>query len=1037
MKKSNLKRITIGVISFVLIAVMGFSYHDANAADSCTSINQADLDATFEKTDNKNQIVIKAGPVSGVKGTLNFTHIGEGNTSLIAKVNCPNASYEVKNNSEIEINIPNKNEICTIDYNNAETGFNIDAVLAIPQENLSGCTTICSKVTKKNNEDIYDICQNTQKDYIKNSPYLMHFEYEVGSKKIEKVHNDSRSAGGVCYKFINSDRDFFIKKLGLSEEEYNNYSPSKVGAGSYASSLPYCYASDQEYVDAEIDDSQLMATMKLAVKTKKFNSMSNSNKVIQINGNDFNLSNGRDAFEKYFIDNTKNGGKDKSLQCNAFILEQHDQGKTAEENYYVNNATYSAYSITTDSKQTDSYSYQCKKTCKETIKVSYGPPVGRLAGLCFEYKVKVKSIVDCSTTFTGEPPTMPKPTVCKYVPWCVKAHPSVAHQAGPSEEFDSCVIECDGGKYTDKCTKKCYKKVYSNSTRKLGLSYSNNIAKNMSNSVTQCKGEYADILNANLKKSCAGEIGRAGVVNNSECANAIRNIINLKGNYGKYKENGSSITWVPYAEYSDCNWAKYSPYYFSSWSEALRTALEDANYGPSNNTWIDGSIKYVPDQNGFKRRSIKSGGCNEKCHYEQSGTCNGTNQDYENKVEKYKKDLADYENAMSSCTAKVTCTEKTAEFTIKVNNKLKDQNKDNWIEYGVVGLTSNDKIVKKDISKTDFILDHNSEFGSSETEKGSTCYGDNVVNHKTYLTEWSFPGTWEQQKTGEITYEKPKDENAWKFKKEKFCTSLDSAEVNKVWWNYKDKLQSVTESEKTAILSDLEYNIFATARNFGYFGWNFDFKCFYSYSNSEPPEDCTEEDCPTPPEEGDEPTPDTYINRSINLDDNFPEEIASSLLNDPSKVGREQGYNWKLEASNVKNKDYEVLPSALTTAIQSRRQEIYDESKSDKYKDYEFILDKEKMRRIREYNKDLKYNYKKFGETSAEGITSKNGITCYRSSLIRSDKVKSTIDISKYNDELCVNNYNENESDETSVKSIANRNEYIQGLRALMQGGER
>ena len=36
----------------------------------------------------------------------------------------------------------------------------------------------------------------------------------------------------------------------------------------------------------------------------------------------------------------------------------------------------------------------------------------------------------------------------------------VLHQGGPNEDFEACINECDGGKYTPKCSNTCYEKIY-------------------------------------------------------------------------------------------------------------------------------------------------------------------------------------------------------------------------------------------------------------------------------------------------------------------------------------------------------------------------------------------------------------------------------------------------------------------------------------------------------------------------------------------------------------------------------------------------
>ena len=100
----------------------------------------------------------------------------------------------------------------------------------------------------------------------------------------------------------------------------------------------------------------------------------------------------------------------------------------------------------------------CKIKCEEAVKVEYGPPVASKAGLCFEYKVRVTSRVNCGVV--AEPPKPESGKLCTPLPACSRSGGAVHRQGGPSENFDNCVKSCDGGVYSDRCTNKCYKKVY-------------------------------------------------------------------------------------------------------------------------------------------------------------------------------------------------------------------------------------------------------------------------------------------------------------------------------------------------------------------------------------------------------------------------------------------------------------------------------------------------------------------------------------------------------------------------------------------------
>ena len=102
-------------------------------------------------------------------------------------------------------------------------------------------------------------------------------------------------------------------------------------------------------------------------------------------------------------------------------------------------------------------SLKCKVKCQEAVIVEYGPPVGVKAGSCFQYKVKVTSRVSCNMSQAPEkPPTDNE--VCTPAPTCFHGSSSY-RQGGPSEDYDKCINECDGGKYTSKCSKKCYESV--------------------------------------------------------------------------------------------------------------------------------------------------------------------------------------------------------------------------------------------------------------------------------------------------------------------------------------------------------------------------------------------------------------------------------------------------------------------------------------------------------------------------------------------------------------------------------------------------
>ena len=97
-----------------------------------------------------------------------------------------------------------------------------------------------------------------------------------------------------------------------------------------------------------------------------------------------------------------------------------------------------------------------------------------IVGFIIDYTVKVTSYVKCTADFIAPDPT-DHIKACTPSPRCESLSGTERNkpQAGPNEEFDSCIEKCDGGKYTEKCSLKCYEKVYGKTNKKLAVDYSN------------------------------------------------------------------------------------------------------------------------------------------------------------------------------------------------------------------------------------------------------------------------------------------------------------------------------------------------------------------------------------------------------------------------------------------------------------------------------------------------------------------------------------------------------------------------------------
>lgn len=629
-------------------------------------------------------------------------------------------------------------------------------------------------------------------------------------------------------------------------------------------------------------------------------------------------------------------------RCSAIFPD----GYTKSDKYqYTNTSVY--YAVKPEEKEylkIKDKTTTCERYCTETLTVSYGPPVATKGGLCFEYRVEVKSTVDCDSQVKGTPPKPSDYEVCSPVAQCSETRAAVQDQGGPNEDFDACVKECDGGKYSQSCINKCYNRVYANK-QKIKLSYT---AK---------------------PKTVANKNDCASILNGSTDAKKVVECIQKGGDkdaYGYYFSKNNVIKWQPGKYY----WTKYARYYFSNEEIAVRTIRDDIEYGKTG-TWYNPDSAfhlYKPDKEGFKTAAgirysgsneiIKTSWCTDECEYVG---CNPKTQKLnKNDVNgTYLEDLKKYNNFVNACNAASSCSTETATFTIEVNNKTKDKD-ENWITYSKATLNKSNLNDPSEI-----VLNRDSE-----------CYGEKKGNYK-YLTEWSFPGTWINVKTGEISY-KPKSDQSWTKSERKFCTNLNSANVNEAWWKYgvtKDK--SYLPSDE--VLKDIEWNIRAKAENFGQFKWNVNVQCFYAIKESASDEcDCDDPECDDPiciPPNPKKKTTISYRVRSVDNGDLFPQTGENGgTTKDTSSAGRTPGFNWTYAARNLKNSNYIIAPDLLISKIQSDGDSVYS-----KKPDYEFVLDRKALSTIRAYSNENKNNYTQFGGTSRVV----NGVLVYESSLFR------------------------------------------------------
>lgn len=605
---------------------------------------------------------------------------------------------------------------------------------------------------------------------------------------------------------------------------------------------------------------------------------------------------------------------------------------------------------------------QCQIKCEEAVTVEYGPPVASKAGLCFEYKVKVTSRVSCGVEGGVEKPVLEP--MCTPSPVCTVPGSGVYHtQGGPNEEFDACIEACDGGKYTKKCSNKCYKKVYGSSTVKktsgTEISFANKLGSSEEVVVEQ-------LANGKNRQDRPYDPNRAPI-HKYYCDSSG----NIKWNpgVGLKKRNGS---WE-----NDSRWhvilhlggayGCYSP-----------TGIPRSCTCPETCTWINGSCKN-------KERSYMNPG--------------EATLDYNENVKAYKTYVAEC-NAAAECKS----TQSTYTINIKVN---KPKNEKECVEETIYypGATTKpegafDELAYKGNKTTRIILSNNGCYSSNSDEKLKNIW---------YQAEWSFPGAWVNNKSGEISFEEVGGGTGWEKIPGKFCLPKNACDVNRKWWNYYYTKYIEENKEKTSTsdsgyteackeecsfkkvekltrksngdVAEVEiWNIEAIASKFGHYSWNFNIKCFYA-ANSNPTNieaknkvrvttNCQKPECTSP----------NYRIRSIDLSDMFPSTDGRA------DNSRTPGFNWSKYATNtVKNEEYQSKPLAYASQVQTKGDSIYSDEDE---LDYHIELTRQKIQEIKEKLREKSDgNVSEFtGFVDGEAKKTKDtGVINYTSNFIRKD----------------------------------------------------
>lgn len=692
----------------------------------------------------------------------------------------------------------------------------------------------------------------------------------------------------------------------------------------------------------------------------------------------------------------------------------------------------------------------CNVVCQEQIQVTYDPPVATKAGLCFQYKVTVKSRVTCKTSLSSKINWPTPPSACSYTPICSGNEQET--QAGPNEKFDSCINSCDNGAYSQACINSCYKKVYGNKENTVKKTATNDITPKVERLAKSSKDPYYSNnscnTNSKIQNSIKATVASGAKASEDKC---VKFFYKTKQKYplGNYQKASSDSPkwmthiWVPCWKSSNSNCSitnendqtlsytidktkntvavenmvesikRASLYYFRNKDVAAKTI--QSLYGEANGKNGYGTPrKYNIDNNGIKRQVTSTYQCPEVCGYvaddDNASSCKNSDKEVR---EYFTKAFDKIAGQLENCTTVAKCKDgKTDENTFQItadNSAMRDATRKESQFESKNYTSSNNECRNPDTGNIEMFIPLVTDY--EQAKEGQTsyecninpngingkCYGKDNPNYwQHYKTTITYPGTWINLKTSERKYTKDGvDVNTSREKKNYYCTGYDFEPVNEQWWNWKisppycDGNSGVPEdmTKIDTLTDDITYNITAKIIKFGKYNWSIDLNCFYGLSNTV---------CLPPPSCDD---PCDCENSTELCNASFRPVTSSQLFPGKNGEDREAGYNWTSKATDKTISSevnqvtgYGIDPGKYAQELQTKAQGNA-EVNFDGQADYYVHLTKENIKELRSYAKENGYtafSYNKNTLTTPVGTYKKvdgvQGMYYYNSSLLDNNK---------------------------------------------------
>lgn len=554
-----------------------------------------------------------------------------------------------------------------------------------------------------------------------------------------------------------------------------------------------------------------------------------------------------------------------------------------------------------------------KALCTEKLVISYEQPKGVSAGQGFTYAPVMKMERTCTPIQIKKPELKEQ---CRYSTecWGGPANHTGEPGAGPTPEFDECVQKCDGGKYTQDCINKCYVENYTKNTP-------NMVENPMLSMNTLYDNDYkiSPVAFDSIKDS------------SEECAQII----------GKpYGPTRNPI--------SSCQ-------------------VTVNNYGcPSNTTCVSEHGVYFTYLDGCNSSTNPT-----KCYeiFVSSPNCSDNpQQDYQNQINQSLSELQEVYAVISAYTSESLSSE---DFSASIN----DSHTKETLEYGSSHSNGNstseyDKKRQPDVNVEVVKQANGKDYTSEVVQTINSTVGNRNVELKSYKVtrevKLNLDYAYVSKTTAfDIIYGKhyydthTSIQNSYYPGEMKYFTNVNAKGVNLY-----EKWPTVIGFDNPEAINEhttgITQNIHYTFKNVG--SWkqwsNIDLDCFYGIKNGTQivvPNDCSTLDpnseeykqkCPTCNPGDICPSGGlTFIYRPIDLNQPF--------------VERDPRWNW---SSNAINDKFNINPPETMYEIQDKGYSIYDTSnQQDEYSnndlDYEIILTKQSINRIRQYNREKNGEY--------------------------------------------------------------------------------